>query len=77
MPVSEGKKQHKKNSETQAIKHKGVLTHREFKQKLFQARPDVKPVQRDFGDLQCPANLGNGVCGIVLEGLGNTYLSLC
>jgi hypothetical protein len=32
-------------------------------------------VQRDFGDLQCPANLRNRVFGIIIEGLGNKYLS--
>jgi hypothetical protein len=36
-----------------------------------------RAVQRDFGDLQCPANLRNGVFGIIIEGLGNPYLSLC
>jgi hypothetical protein len=42
MPVSSGNKRHTKQAETQDNKHSGFLTHKEFKQKLFQERPDVK-----------------------------------
>jgi hypothetical protein len=42
MPVSAGKRQHKNQAETQSNKHSGFQTHKEFKQKLFQERPDVK-----------------------------------
>jgi hypothetical protein len=33
------------------------------------------PVQRDFRDLQCPANLCDRIIGIVIERLGNTALA--
>jgi hypothetical protein len=41
MPVSAGKKRHNK-TETQVNKISDFLTHKEFKQKLFQEQPDVK-----------------------------------
>jgi hypothetical protein len=34
-----------------------------------------RPVQRGSGNLERPANFRNGVCGIIIEGLGNTQLS--
>jgi hypothetical protein len=60
MPVSAGKKQHNKKAKTQGNKHSGVLTHKEYKQKLFQERPDVKKAydaleeeyQREVADIQ-------------------------